>query len=221
MIRLLSLIVFAIVAAALFVLYSAQTMPDWFQGNSSPQQQAVQQLTQQIDQQGVKQFLDHKFDDMEGGELVLSEAEFNALFQASLKSSRDGRRLLKISDGINAQIAEDGIELGVVLNLQKISQLDARTREKVEKVLNLIPLLDKSRVYLAIKGAPMVSDGNLAVSDDFTVSIGDLPISNKLLADIGLPADRLTSKTWPISLMSVESISTEDGKMTLSVLPRL
>lgn len=214
------LIVFVALAGLGFAWYSAQTLPDWYQADAPIEQQAAQKLLEKIQQQGTSKMLGDKFSDLMTGQVTLTEAEFSALFQASLYSSRDGKRLLSVSDGINAQITEDAIELGVVFNLEKISKLDARAKEKVEKVLDALPLLAESRVFVGIKGVPMARNGELAIGDDYSIKIGSLALSDKFLSDVGVPVDLLTSKSLAINLMTVTSVTINDGQITLGVLPR-
>lgn len=220
MFRFLLLIVLVVIAGLGFAWYSAQSLPDWYQGEESIEQRATLQLVKQIEQQGTSKFLGDKFADLMKGQVTLSDVEFSALFQASLQSSRDGRRLLSVSDAINTQISEDGIELGVVFNLEKISNLDARAKKKVEQALDALPLLDESRVFVAIKGVPIARNGELAMGDDYTIKIGSLALSDKFLSDVGVPVDLLTNKSLAISLMTVKSVAINDGQITLGVLPR-
>ncbi|MEM7358029.1 MAG: hypothetical protein AAF431_02910 [Pseudomonadota bacterium] len=220
MIRFLMLLIFAALAFIAYAWYSAQSLPDWYQADQSREQQASQALADQIKQQGVGKFLGGKFADVMNGKLVLSEPEFNALFQASLRSSRDGRLLLQVSDAIHTEITDDGIELGVIVSLDKVSKLDARTRKRVEDALEVLPLLEGSRIFLAVKGQPIARDGNLAIDDDFSVRIGAIPFSNALLKQMGVPVERVAKNSLPINLLSIKSVSTSEGEITFGVTPR-
>jgi hypothetical protein len=220
MFRILMLIVLMVLAGLGFVWYSAQTLPDWYQTDAPIEQQAAQKLLEKIQQQGTSKMLGDKFADVMTGQITLNEAEFSALFQASLHSSRGGKRLLSVSDGINAKISDDAIELGIVFNLKKISNLDARAKEKVERALDALPLLNESRVFVAIKGVPIARNGELAIGDDYSIKIGSLALSDKFLSGVGVPVDLLTSKGLAISLMTVTSVTINDGQITLEVLPR-
>lgn len=220
MIRFLLLIIFAALAFVAYAWYSAQSLPDWYQADKSREQQASQALADKIKQQGVGKFLGSKFADVMNGKLVLSEPEFNALFQASLQSSRDGRLLLQVSDAIHTEISDDGIELGVIVSLEKVSQLDSRTRKRVDEALEVLPLLEGSRIFLAVKGQPVARDGNLAIDDDFAVKIGAIPFSNTLLKQMGVPVERLARNSLPINLLSIKSVSTREGEITFGVVPR-
>jgi len=220
MFRFLVYIVVIAIAVAGFVWYSSQSMPDWYQPEQSHQQQVADTLADDIKQQGVGKFLGNKFAEVMRGEMRLSETEFNALLLASLSSSRDGRRLLKVSDAINADLQDDRVELGVVVNLEKAAQQDAKTKKRVEQLLQVLPLLDKSRIYVAISGRPIAKNGNLAFADDISIKIGAIPISNSLLRQLGVPLDRVSNASLPLQLMSIKSIVTSEDEIVLGVRPR-
>jgi len=216
------LLFIALIAAAVLgaIWYSSQSMPDWYQPEQPHQQQVVDTLADDIKQQGVGKFLGNKFAEVMRGEMRLSETEFNALLLTSLSSSRDGRRLLKVSDAINADLQNDRIELGVVVNLEKAAQQDAKNKKRVEQLLQVLPLLDKSRIYVAVSGRPIAKNGNLAFADDISIKIGAIPISNSLLRQLGVPLDRVSNASLPLQLMSVKSIATSEDEIVLGVRPR-
>jgi hypothetical protein len=195
-------------------------MPDWYEADQSRQEQVVDTLTDEIKQQGVGKFLGNKFADVMRGEMRLSETEFNALLVASLSSSKDGRRLLSVSDAINADLQNERIELGVVVDLEKAAKQDAKTRERVDQLLQALPLLDKSKIYIAFSGRPIAKNGNLAFADDISIKIGSIPISNSLLRQLGVPLDRVSNASLPLQLMSINSITTSENEIVLGVRPR-
>jgi len=220
MIRFILLLVLVALGIAV-AWYSAQSLPDWYQASDkSPQQRVTKQLSEQIKQRGVAGFLGDKFADVMNGQLILSQAEFNALLLASLESSKDGRRLLNVSEAVNAQIRDGELELGAVLNLDKVAQLDARSRQAVDKLTGALPFLDKSRMFLAVTGRPIARLGNIAFDDDFVIKIGSVPISSDLLSQLGVPVEKAASASLPIKYMTVKSIVLTDEKITLGVFPR-
>lgn len=220
MIRILIVIVMVIILTLGFVWYSSQSLPDWYQPQESQQEKVVEQLSEQINQQGIGQFLGSKFAGVMNGQLQLSEPEFNALLMASLQSDVDGRRLLSVSDALNAQIREDELELGLVLDLDKVALLDAEARDAVNRVTDALPFLDKSKLFLAVTGEPIARDGGIAFGKDFTVTIGMLPISSSLLSQLGVPVHKASNASLPLRYLRVQSIKLEQGQINLGVLPR-
>ena len=218
--RILLLLVVLIAGVIGFAWYSAQTLPDWYEDGVSQQDKVVQQLTDQINEQGAGQFLGNKFADVMNGQLILSESEFNALLLSSLQSSSQGRRVLAVSDAVNAQVRDGQLEVGAVLDLNKVAALDARAREAVQEVKKALPLLDQSKVFLSVSGRPVVRNGEIGFSDQFSIKLGSIPISSALLAKLGVPVHKATESSLPLKYMSVKSIDLLDQQLVLGVVPR-
>jgi len=220
MIRFLLVLILLVAIGLAVVWYSSQSLPDWYQQDQSQQQQVVEKLTNQITRQGVGGFLGEKFASVLNGKLILSEVEFNALLLSSLKSSKDGRRLLAVSDAVHAQIRNDEVEFGAVIDLEKVSKLDKRSKKAVEQLSNALPLLDKSKIFFSVTGTPIAKSGNVAFSKDFSVKVGAMPISSAFLSQLGIPVDKVSAVSLPLKTMSIQSIKLTEEKVTLGVLPR-
>lgn len=204
-----------------FAWYSAQSLPSWYEDEESNEEQVIEQLTEKINKRGVAAFLGDKFADVMEGKLVLSEVEFNALLLSSLQSSKDGRRLLDISEALNAQVSDNQIEFSAIIDLQKAKTIDERSRKLVEGLGKAMPFLDKSKLALSVTGRPIARSGNIAFDDHFIVKIGAVPIPGSALRKLGVPVDDVTQSTLPFKHMSIESISLVEDKITLGVFPRM
>jgi hypothetical protein len=195
-------------------------LPSWFDDTQTQEEQLSEQLSEQIKREGVGSFLGSKVSDILGGKLELTETEFNVLFLASLKLDEDGRKLLAVSDAIKAIIHQDHIELGAVINLDKVEKVDPKARKAVEKVNRLFPFLNDSRVALTVYGTPVVRDGKIGIKDDFHIKVGAIPISNDSLRQLGAKVERANTSNLNLIYLSVNSLVMQDGKITLGVLPR-
>ena len=220
MIRFLILSIMILLVVAGLAWYSAQSLPAWYQLDIAQNDRVAEQLNDQIEQQGLGSFLSGKLADVIRGELVLSETEFNALLLASLNSSEDGRRLLEVSDAVNADLSVDGIELGVIVNLHKVANRDSKSKQAVETILQALPLLDKSRVFIAVKGHPIARDGNLALSDDISLRIGSITLPNSFFRQLGIPVHHASRSSLPLSFMAIKSVKTGQDEIVLGVRPR-
>ncbi|MFT5573942.1 MAG: hypothetical protein ACI9FR_002878 [Cryomorphaceae bacterium] len=220
MIRFISIALLLVAAIAGYFWYSAQSLPSWFDDTQTQEEQLSEQLSEQIKREGVGSFLGSKVSDILGGKLELTETEFNALFLASLKLDEDGRKLLAVSDAIKAIIHQDHIELGAVINLDKVEKVDPKVRKAVEKVNRLFPFLNDSRVALTVYGTPVVRDGKIGIKDDFHIKVGAIPISNDSLRQLGAKVERANTSNLNLTHLSVSSLVMQDGKITLGVLPR-
>lgn len=219
MIRILLSIVLLVVIAVGAIWHYSRSLPEWYQPEINHHETDAEKLGEQISQQGVGQFLGSKFAGVMNGNLQLSEAEFNVLLRASLQADPDGRRLLSVSDALKVEIRQDELELGIVLDLDKVSRLDARSRRAVERVSEALPFLD-SKVFLAVAGQPVARNDEIAFTDDFTVTIGMLPVSSDLLSQLGVPVHKASRASLPLQYLRVKSIQLEQDRINLGVLPK-
>lgn len=245
MIRIFVILVVALISVAAYAWYGSQTLPDWYQPTpaqtqdqqavlgaasdgsnelaehaGAAQAHAIEQLTRTINEQGIGQFLGNKFAGVMRGELALSETEFNALMVASLQADPDGRRLLSVSDAVNARLRPDELELGVILDLNKVAQMDARARDAVAKVRDALPFLDRSKMAIAVTGQPVARNGEIGFSDDFTITIGSIPLSSALLEQLGVPVHKARSASLELRYLRVNSLQLSEQAIDLGVTPR-
>lgn len=220
MLKLFSVVVLIVVCVGSYFWYSAQSLPSWYKDQNSQEEQVIEQLSNQIERQGVANFLGSKFADVMNGQVVFSEPEFNALLLASLKSDADGRKLLAVSDAVKATLHEDHIELGAIINLDEVEKIAPKAREGVEKVNRLFPFLNDSRLAVSVFGNPIARGGDVGIQDDFHIKVGAIPISNSSLKQLGAPVEKANVTNLTLKYLSVRSITLDDGKITFGVLPR-
>ena len=221
MIRFFLILILLLVGLAGLAWYSSQSLPAWYQAEQDQQQQVVDDLSEKIQEQGIGKFLGSKFAGVMNGQLELSETEFNGLMIASLRAHHDGQRLLQVSDAVKIELRDNELELGVVLDLDKVAKLDAKSKKAVQQLKDALPFLDNSKVFLSITGQPIARDGNISFGDEYDVKIGALPVSSKLLARLGVPVAKASSASLPLKYLTVSSIDMQQDKIILGVYPRL
>jgi hypothetical protein len=219
MLRFIGVLLILVILGAGGLWLSAQSLPSWYEEGVDHQARTTEQLSTQISRSGAGQFLGGKLSDVLSGRLRLNDAEFNALFLTSLQANADGRKLLSVSDAVNASITRDGIELAAVINLDKVEKIDANARRAVEKVNRLFPFLDNERVAVAIIGTPVARNGQLGIKDDFSLRVGAIPISNSSLRQLGANVERANSESLDLRYLRVNSVSLNDGELELGVIP--
>ena len=200
--------------------YSMQSLPTWFNEQASKEQQAVDALSQKISEQGVEAFLGDKIVDLVRGQIVFNETEFNALLLASLKLNADGQQLLQVSDGIHASLNKDEVEIATVINLDKVEQINPQAREAVESFDKFFFFLDGSRLEVSVYGTPVVRNGRLAIKDDFHIKVGAIPISNSTLKQLGVEVERANESELALHLLTLSSVTLEEGKISFAAQPR-
>ena len=220
MLRIVAFLFLLIIAIAGYAWYSAQSLPSWFNDQTSQEDQATQDLSEKIKRQGVSNFLGSKVGQVLNGKVTFSEVEFNAIMLASLKSDEDGRKLLAVSDGVKAFINDDQLELSAIINLEKVEKIDPKARKAVERLDRIFPFLNNSRVAVTVYGTPIARNGNIAIKDDFHIKVGAIPISNNSLRQLGAKVERANTTDLPIKYLSISDIVLRDGEIELAVLPR-
>lgn len=220
MLRIFAFLVLIIIAVASYVWYSAQSLPDWFNAQTSQESQAAEALSQKIKQQGISNFLGNKVSQVLNGKVTFTEAEFNVIMLASLKLDEDGQKLLAVSDAVKAFINKDQLELSAIINLDKVEKIDPKARKAVEKFDRIFPFLSDSRVAVTLYGTPIARNGHLAIKDDFHIKVGAIPISNSALRQLGADVERANTSDLPIKYLSISEIVVNDGEIELLVLPR-
>ena len=209
-----------VVAVAGYAWYSMQSLPSWFDETVDQEEQAVQNLADEIQNRGVGRFLGDKVADVLNGQVVFSEPEFNALFLASLESDHDGQKLLEVSDAVKAFLHKDEVELTAIINLDKVERVNPRARKRVEQFDKIFPFLEDSRVALTVYGTPVVRNGSIGIKDDFHIKVGAIPISNESLRGLGVEVERANSTNLPLKFLSLQSVVLDDDQVAFGVLPK-
>lgn len=220
MIRFLLVLIGLIALVLAFGWYKIQSLPDWYETDNKAQEKVVNDLSNQISRQGVGGFLAGKFADVMDGKLQLNQTEFNALLLASLRNSRDGQRLLRVSDDVRATITKQHLEIGAVIDLDKLSVEDPDLGRKVRKLVHYLPLWEKSSVYIAVLGEPIARHGELAITENLSLKIGAIPVGNQVLRQLGVPLEEISRKSLPLRYLSVQDVQLSEQQIAMAVLPR-
>lgn len=217
MLRIIFILFLVLLAVGGYVWYSMQALPSWFDDDSSQAQTA---LSKSQDPAGANLLLGDKVADVMDGEVVLTEAEFNTLFLASLARDEDGRRLLQVSDAVKAFLHPDHIEISAVINLDKVEAINPNARKAVERFDKIFPFLNGSRVALSVFGTPVVRDDSVGVKDDFHIKVGALPFSNETLRGLGVDVERANRTNLSLKYLAVKQLRLAKKQVSMSVHPR-
>lgn len=218
MIRFILFLLFLVVAAAGYFIYSAQSVPEWSK-NQQSHTDKVQKLQKQIEQQGTSKFLGNKFAQVMNGRLVLSDAEFTALVMASLMRHKNGRRLLSAADSVDARSLESGLQVNTVINLKKLEKADPKAKKAIEKITRYIPV-SGDKLYLSVKGEPIARNGQIAFTENVSVTIGTMTLSGSYLKQLGVPMHKLSKQSLPLKNLRIKSVTTRDGEVEFGVTPK-
>ena len=203
-----------------FLWFGSQSLPGWYEEESTTNQKQVAALVNKIEREGTAQFLGDKFADVMRGKVVLDEDEFNALLLASLARHKDGRRLLQVSDVVRADLRAGEIELAAIIDLEKVQEIEPKARKTLREVRDYLPFALDEKVFVAITAEPVARNGGVGVSENISLQIGAVPISATFLRRAGVPIDRLKREFVPLRNLNIQDIQTRDGELELRVLPK-
>lgn len=198
-------------------LLGFSSMPAWYDASQSGTFDAIDDISQLIEKKGKHKFFEEKLADFLRGHVTLDEEELNALLYTKLQKEKDGRRLLAVTDGVRAQIKGNSVELGAVLDVDKLQQLDAKTRAKINKYLEKLSILKGRKIYLAIEGRPISRSGQLAVADDVTFKIGSIPVPTKILESLGVSLNKLRKESVSVRNIRITDVRIENKQIIASV----
>jgi hypothetical protein len=222
MIRFIITLLVLIIMVPLALLYFAQRMPDWYDANEQQaSQHAYQKLINKYQGTSGNKLIEDKVRELLFGELKLSEEELNALIFSTLSNSKDGRRLLAASDGLNAQIKQDTVEFGVILNLDKAAKVDSKMKSYVETLKENLPLIAGEKLYIALESLPTVSNGQLVFDEELKVKLGALSLSKKrllqLMAKAGVSENKLKELRINVPNVKFNKVAIADSQLNLGL----
>jgi len=199
MYRIFSIFALSIISVFVFSTYSLNASAE------SRQTQLAQAESQQI----------------QSNNIVLTEAEFNELFLASLKADERGRLLLSVSDGLRVVLNEDDVEISAVINMDKVEQIDPGAREIVENINAVFPFLDNSTMSVSVFGEPVARNGLIGIKDTFSAKVGFIPLPNAALRSIGIDVTRANTENLDLENLTINSVSLTEGQISFEVAPKL
>ncbi len=220
MLRILLFVLLVVAAVLGFSWMKATALPDWYNpATIDRSNDPVEEFSKIIQKQGIGAFFSNKLSDLLAGKLVLDQDEFNALILTSIAADQGGQELLAVSDVVRAQIYQDKLEIGSVIDIEKLKQQNTKISEQVENLVDVLPALSNEKIYLAISGQPVAQAGELAFADDIAFKLGNLTISDSLLNVLGLSIDEIKKQTLKISYLTINDVSLEGNNIGLAVRP--
>lgn len=130
-------------------------------------------------------------------EMALNETDLNQLIQEKLSQSPEAAPLLEATEGLRANIEDNRLQAGAVVNLADlpIQDLPADSQQTLQQALALLPMLQNQAVYIGIDGNPKIENGQLVLGDDTRLQAGNVQFSLAEVARItGLSPAQLTEK---------------------------
>ena len=220
MLRVIFFLVLIIAAGLGFCWVNATKLPQWYEASAvNNATDPVAEFSRIIQKQGIEVFFKDKLSDLLAGKLRLNEEEFNALVLTSLVADDGGRLLLSVSDVLKTHVDQGNLEIGSVININKVKTQHRELVKKVPEFVEILTMLNTEKVYLAIEGQPLAIDGNLAFGENLSVKIGSLSIPNSLLSVLGMSVNKLQQQTIKLKNLFIKDIELSDKQIDMVVRP--
>lgn len=147
-----------------------------------------------------------------------TNAQFKQLLIASLANDVNGQKLLAVSDDLNTTIHGSHVEFSAVINLDKVEKVSPKARKSFEKFDQFLFFLNTNQLNVTVLAELVPRNGRLGIRDNFSISLGPIPISNDALRQLGVNVGRANSTNLKFNDMFVESVKLETGRITLRTL---
>jgi|GEM_PF-1661178 len=153
--------------------------------------------------------------------LQLSSAEINDFIKLILLKELGNEYPKGLPEGIQAQIENNKLEVGGIVNISDLSQENMSPYYKgiLEKLVTSLPQFANRDIYLGIQGHPVLNDEELELSKDSLIKIGNLSFTQEDLAKItGLSQKKIQEKlALKLKFVKVKNISIEQDKLNLTL----
>lgn len=180
----------------------------WMQATTIPQLKNQDNLTDMFGSHArILDFLTRQSSGLANGKLELTEAEFNSLVKVALSLNPDGQKLLAISERIISHYHTDSVEIGAVINLDKVRQIDQNLHQTIQKFKRDYPFMAKKYIYLAVKAKPVAKNGRIVLAQNMAMKLGKLPIPAPLLNLTHIDMEQVQQMSLSIRKLHISDVS--------------
>jgi len=200
-------------------------VPDWYSAEATP-------VTQQIDvinlpqlqqsRQEVYTKINRQIQQNPSSPEVtvtLTDTEINDVLIASAVESLAGSEILQATRGINTTIAEDQIELGMVVNTANLDLEAAETSLPIPatQILSQFPLLKDRDIYIGLSSQPQIIDGQLQLTGDTRIRVGNFSLTLAEIANhAGMSeAEILQEANQVLKQWKIREMQLQDGQVMI------
>ncbi|MFP4006531.1 MAG: hypothetical protein ACLFV6_00790 [Spirulinaceae cyanobacterium] len=151
--------------------------------------------------------------------VTLTDKEINDVLIASAVESLAGTEILQATRGINTTIADNQIEIGMVVNTSDLNLDSAETSLPLptKQILKQFPLLKNRDLYIALSSQPQIINGQLQLTGDTRVRVGNFSLTLAEIANhAGMPeADILQEVNQVLKQWNIREMQLQDGQVTI------
>ena len=155
-------------------------------------------------------------------QIVLSEADLEALATTAIAEHRRGADLISLVREVRVDLEEESLEFGVSVDVNALERSGLVEEEMLERVLGILPMLRGREIYVGFRGVPGVADGKIALVEDLEVSLGFLTLPIDDFAEkLGFSVETAYSKLkFDLGGFYLEEVRVGKDEMALEVRVR-
>lgn len=186
--------------------------------SSSPAELQAQKT--QIIQKIERQIAEQRSNSPQQDAIVrLESQDLNNLIVSSIAEKPQGEKFLEATRGIQTNIEPDKLEVGTVVNLDKLNSevLSGSGKAALEKALQQFPAPVDRDIYIGIEGVPTVENGRLKVDNNTRIKVGDLSLSVVEVAkQLSVPPEMLVAGiNQKLEKIAVSELQLEKDRLVL------
>ena len=143
--------------------------------------------------------------------VTVNEVQLEQLVTEAVRNRPEVATIFGSVDTLDTRLSDDRIETGGMVNLSELSleALPTEARAGVEQLTNRVPLLANRDVYIGISSRPQVENGEVRLSSDTKLKIGQLTLPlSEVAAQLGLSAGEIEERLN--QLIRSQGISLDD-----------
>lgn len=214
----------------------ATSLPTWYQNQSTSQKNDAHSQTstnsptnvitatkEKIQEQIQTEIQQGSVTPDQAVNVTLAPQEFNQLIQSELSQQLRSRKLSQIAPHIQSNITNNQLEIGTVINPQKLEKVDLPRHQQaiVNKVVTSFPQLKNQDIYIGITGQPKLENGQLILPNDSQVRVGNLNFTlPEISKRLGVSPQRLQqSLNLNIDQLNLRDLQLKENEVTLTVSP--
>jgi len=156
-------------------------------------------------------------------DIVISEAELNAMVTDAIASQPYTAPILDIAKGVNTQLENDRIESGMTINLGEIPRddLPVEAKDAIDQLIGTFPFLADRDVYLGIEGSPKVVNGAISL-ENANIKLGPLSLpASGVASELGISQvdiERQLNAVLAQQGLTPEDVRVVDGQIIITGL---
>ena len=204
-------------AVVYYYVQQATQVPKWYQVKSLIKKE-VNLTKKKLESDSLEGKL-LKFKRGQEVKLELSSEEINELIKLILLKELGNQHPEGLPDGIQAKIENNKLEIGGIVNLATLAQLEMKPHYKaiIEKLVSTFPQFANKDIYLGVYGDPLLNDGKVSLSPESLFKVGNLSFTKGDISQVTGFSEAKVQQKLAVKLRSitVKELSIKQDKLNI------